>query len=57
MIAIEIDGRDHGALSRRANDIKKVSLLELLGWRVLRFSNGEVLNNLNGCVLAVSSIT
>lgn len=40
-IAIEVDGQSH--YSRRAIDEKKTALLNSRGWKVLRFSNNEVL--------------
>jgi len=55
-IAIEVDGNSHGVISRREEDAKKTALLESLGWRVLRFSNGAVMERLEECVQMVMSI-
>ena len=45
-IAIEIDGASHLLLKRQEQDVKKDMFLESLGWKVLRFKNQEVINNL-----------
>ena len=55
-IGIEVDGNSHCALSRQAEDKKKVDLLNSLGWNILRFKNEEVLNNLSGCIDRVMSL-
>ena len=56
MIAIEVDGGSHTALVRQEQDKKKEEFLTGLGWRVLRFLNKEVEENLSGCVQKVLSI-
>ncbi|QYK54073.1 MAG: DUF559 domain-containing protein [Fimbriimonadaceae bacterium] len=43
-IVIEIDGQSHDD-SRLLHDEERQSILEGLGWRVLRFSNIEALEN------------
>jgi len=43
LLVVEIDGFTHG--SRRDQDAKKDRCLAELGWRVLRFSNREVLSS------------
>ena len=55
-IGIEIDGNSHAMLSRKAQDQKKEDFFRSIGWTVLRFTNKEVDQNLNGCVLAVQSL-
>ncbi len=55
MIAIEVDGLSHGALSRQAQDRKKEQVLAGLGWTVLRFTNREVMERLADCVRTVQS--
>lgn len=52
-VAIEVDGRSHH--SRKAQDARKTSFLESLGWTVLRFSNQEVTEHLEDCVQMVLS--
>lgn len=46
MIAIEVDGGSHCSLKRQAQDKKKENFLAGLGWKVLRFKNQEVMENL-----------
>jgi hypothetical protein len=57
MIAIEVDGFSHFAMVRKAQDARKDAFLTGRGWRVLRFSNRAVLENLSACVLKVASMT
>jgi hypothetical protein len=52
-VCIEVDGSSHSLLTRKAQDQKKEKYLQDLGWLVLRFSNKEVLENLNGCLLTI----
>lgn len=49
-IAIEVDGNSHNAISRKTQDKKKEAKLVELGWKVIRFKNKEILNDLEGCV-------
>ena len=44
-LAIEIDGMSHSALLAQERDAKKDHALTLLGWRVLRFTNDQVMNS------------
>ena len=55
MVGIEIDGGSHGSIERQVQDRKKQQLLESMGWTILRFTNGEVDADLDGCVKAVLS--
>jgi len=54
-VGVEVDGMSHCSLERQAQDRKKEELLQSLGWSVLRFSNEDVIRNLNACVQAVLS--
>jgi very-short-patch-repair endonuclease len=56
MIAIEVDGTSHSSLKIKQCDKKKEQVLTLAGWRVLRFSNSMIKNQLMNCVLMVSSM-
>lgn len=47
-LIIEIDGGQHNTDKNRQRDIKRATILEVKGYRVLRFWNNEVLNNLEG---------
>jgi very-short-patch-repair endonuclease len=42
-MVVELDGSQHQ--ERAAYDAERTATLEALGWRVLRFDNGEVLSN------------
>ena len=47
-LVIEIDGESHTAEDAIAYDADRTSFLQSLGLRVVRFSNQEVINNLDG---------
>ncbi len=55
MIAIEVDGRSHTWPERIKQDQRKEHVLSLLGWKVLRFSNTEVLENIEQVMAQVNS--
>lgn len=46
-IAIEVDGKSHYMASRKEADRKKTKWLNKLGWKVLRFTNKEILTNIS----------
>ncbi len=54
-IAVEVDGGSHNALRVQRVDREKEAFLSGLGWRVLRFSNQEILSNLEDCLAVVRS--
>jgi hypothetical protein len=56
-IAVEIDGGSHGTLERREQDRRKEAWLRGEGWTVLRFSNQEVMADLEACARTVTSTT
>jgi hypothetical protein len=56
-VAIEIDGSSHCTIARKEQDARKEAVLKFLGWKVFRFSNEEVIQNLDHCVQMVLSIT
>ena len=45
---VEVDGDQHGHDPALAYDAERALALEARGWRVLRFSNGQVLRELDG---------
>jgi very-short-patch-repair endonuclease len=45
---VEIDGGQHNTPQVRRRDCKRTVWLEAQGFRVLRFWNNQVLNNLEG---------
>ena len=55
-IAIEVDGGSHLSLITKERDKKKTDFLAGLGWKVLRFTNNEVINDLPKCVDEVLSM-
>lgn len=56
-IAVEVDGPSHSAIKVREADRRKDLALGLLGWTVLRFTNRQVMEHLEDCVLTVMSTT
>jgi hypothetical protein len=52
-IAIEIDGGSHRPLIKKQQDIKKEKKLTELEWKVLRFTNKEVMTNLSQVLLEI----
>jgi very-short-patch-repair endonuclease len=47
-MAIEVDGGQHNELQNYDN--QRTTWLEVQGWRILRFWNNEVLQNIEGCL-------
>ena len=45
-IAIEVDGLSHGTKKWKFLDARKTEILNALGWKVLRFKNKEIMENL-----------
>jgi len=56
-IAVEVDGSSHRTKKWRFLDARKTEVLEALGWRVLRFTNEEVLTNLGSITSKLRAIT
>ena len=52
-VCIEIDGDTHVAADQADYDAARTSLLEAYGYRVIRFTNAEVIENLEGVVRAI----
>jgi very-short-patch-repair endonuclease len=50
-IIIELDGSQH--LEQEAYDAERTSFLESKGYRVIRFWNGEVMNDIEGVLRAI----
>jgi very-short-patch-repair endonuclease len=53
-LVIEIDGATHA--EAQAYDAQRTAFLKSQGWRVVRFWNGDVMNNLDGVVLELVRI-
>ncbi|WP_248304706.1 endonuclease domain-containing protein [Breoghania sp. L-A4] len=47
-LVIELDGSQHAEEANAARDGVRDAWFEAAGWRVIRFWNGEVMNNLDG---------
>ena len=54
MLVVEIDGDTHA--SREDYDARRSAFLESLGYRVIRFTNGEVMTNLEGVLLHLQEV-
>ncbi|WP_439544403.1 endonuclease domain-containing protein [Hyphomicrobium sp.] len=52
-LVIELDGGQHGMPSNAARDALRTKWLSGNGYRVLRYWNGDVLNNTSGVMAAV----
>jgi len=50
LLAIEVDGATHHAKDEIEYDASRTRYLESQGWRVVRFWNREIFENLNGVV-------
>jgi very-short-patch-repair endonuclease len=50
-LAIELDGETH--VGRSEADAERAAYLERQGWRVIRFTNGDVMINPEGVAIAI----
>lgn len=55
-LAIEIDGYSHNTYKQKIKDLKKDSILQSLGWKVLRFKNKQILDELEHVVTTIQSM-
>jgi predicted nucleic acid-binding Zn ribbon protein len=55
-IAIEVDGPSHNSIKIKECDKKKEMILSSRGWKVLRFTNSQIMNELQNCVQTVMSM-
>jgi very-short-patch-repair endonuclease len=53
MLVIELDGETHG--SRAEYDARRTATLEERGYNLIRFTNAEVANNLDGVLEAIAA--
>lgn len=51
-LIVEVDGPIH--IGQQGRDKERQTILESMGFRVLRFSNAQVLEDVDGVVLAIS---
>jgi very-short-patch-repair endonuclease len=52
-LVIEVDGGVHGDDEQVLRDITRTEVIESLGWRVVRFTNGQVLQEIDGVLAAI----
>lgn len=55
-LCIEIDGDTHAETDQAEYDEARTSLLEAYGYRVIRFTNAEVMEKLEGVVRAIQEV-
>lgn len=49
-IAIEVDGNSHNTIKGQDRDERKDAFLKEIGWKIIRFKNQEIKNNLKECI-------
>ena len=54
-IVIEVDGSQHNEISAIENDRKRDKYMEIRGFKVLRYNDVEVLNNIQGVAESILS--
>ena len=52
-LVVEVDGESHDFESRLRHDARRYAWFASRGYRVLRFTNDDVLKNLEGVVIAI----
>ena len=55
-LVVELDGESHDFVSRVRQDAARDRWFESRGYRVLRFTNDDVLKNLEGVVLSIAEV-
>lgn len=55
-LVVEVDGATHWMPEQLANDARRTAFLERAGWRVLRVTNPDVFENMNGVWLAIEQL-
>jgi very-short-patch-repair endonuclease len=55
-LAIELDGSQHNEKEMLDADAKRTEFLSRLGWRVLRFWNNDVMQNIDGVFAAIEDV-
>ena len=53
-LVVEVDGATHGSQEARAYDASRTRFLESDDWRIVRFHNHEVFQNLTGVLETIS---
>ncbi|MDB2438922.1 endonuclease domain-containing protein [Hellea sp.] len=52
-LIIEIDGATHSEKSELENDAARTMFVEKLGWHIIRFTNDDVFDDVDGVVEAI----
>jgi very-short-patch-repair endonuclease len=52
-LIIEVDGDTHGSNEAIANDARRTARLEIQGYHVIRFTNAEVMGNMEAVLAAI----
>jgi very-short-patch-repair endonuclease len=52
-LVIEVDGVQHDSAEMRHADAQRDARLRWLGFSVLRFTNSDVIDNMDGCLLEI----
>jgi very-short-patch-repair endonuclease len=55
MLIIEVDGATHSTDTQIKHDVQRTKFLETQAWEVLRISNLDIYENLNGVLEAIAS--
>jgi len=53
-LVVEVDGATHWTAEQLAHDARRTKFLEAEGWRVLRVTNSDVYENLDGVWLTIA---
>jgi very-short-patch-repair endonuclease len=56
MLIVEIDGATHATDMEIASDARRTAFLEAQGFRVIRFINAQIYENVDGALEAISRI-
>lgn len=53
-LIVEVDGYTHWTTEQLAHDARRTSYLEALGWRVIRVTNADVYESMDGVWLSIA---
>ena len=54
MLVVEVDGETH--VGRELQDVRRTRVLQQKGYEVIRFTNDEVMRNMNGVLLRIEEV-
>lgn len=52
-LGIELDGGQHNEMPQQKKDAERTEILARSGWQILRFWNNDVIENIDGVLLAI----